>query len=72
MIVNLRDIDDATAVYFEAIEFHQIDDLIDFIKRSGGVYSTKAAEHLPFHSYQIVLDGSSEAFAEIIVGKEEE
>lgn len=71
MIVKLRDISESDPVYFEAIEFYQIDDLIEFIKKTGGVYSSKASNELPFHSYQIVLDGS-EAFAEIIVGKEEE
>lgn len=70
MKVKLRHIDDADAVDFcEVGNPAEIEGVIAFIQRSGGVYCNGIDQ--PFHSYQLVLD-SCEAYAEILIGEDEE
>lgn len=67
MQVRIRHIDEVEPVDFDEVHYDELPGLIEFIKRSGGVYTS--GKHEPFHSYQLVLDG--EAYAEIVVGAEE-
>lgn len=72
MKIKIRHIDDVKAVDFCTIAGpHELDGVIDLISGSGGVYDHSRCETVPFHSYQLVLDGG-EAYAEILIGEDEE
>lgn len=68
MQVKLRHIDESKAVPFTECRHDELNDVIALIKSSGGVY---VDDTLPFHSYQLVMD-ENEAWAEIIIGPEDE
>lgn len=68
MKVKIRHIDDGNAIDFTECRYDELDGVIDFIKKSGGVYCKGNTE--PFYSYQLCLD-DNEAYAEIIIGNEE-
>lgn len=69
MKVFVRHIDNAEGVFFTECEFDQLDDVIALVRRSGGFLCD--GEHEEFHSYQLVCD-EGVAYAEIIIGSEEE
>ena len=69
MRVKIRHFEDVDAAFFTEIEYTELDDLILFIKRTGGVYCKGNTQ--PFHSYQLICDGL-EAYAEIIIGDEKD
>jgi hypothetical protein len=68
MQVKMRHIDDGEAAHFTEIHHTELDGLIEFIKRSGGVQAR--GDYQPFHSYQIVFD-EGEAYVEILIGEGE-
>jgi len=68
MKVKVRHFEEYPPFPFTKIKFTQIDELIEFVKKSGGIYID--GEFYPFHSYQLKIDGG-EAFAEILVGEEQ-
>lgn len=69
MIVKIRPIEEAEAAYFDDVDFHCLDEVIALIQRAGGI-ELEGKGIAPFHSYQIVKNGS-EVYAEIIVGDDE-
>ena len=80
MKVKIRHIEAAESVPFgEAKNEDELQDMIRFIGRSGGVYVTVDTQQwqltgedtFPFHSYQLVLD-EGEFFAELLIGVEDD
>lgn len=68
MQVRVRHIEQATGGdVLCSIHFTELEDLITFIKRSGGFYNDGYMH--PFHSYQLVRDELG-AYVEIIYGEE--
>lgn len=67
MEIYIRHIDQATPVPFDTVPFSEIDDLIAFVRRSGGVYWD--GDLRPFFAYQLVLDDDA-GYCEIIIGEE--
>lgn len=71
MQVKVRYIQASRPTPFTEIDFLDLDALIQFVKESGGIYCF--GNDQPFHSYQLVLeDDGSAAYAELIVGDEED
>jgi hypothetical protein len=66
MNVRVRHLEEAESVFFTEIEFDQLDQLIVFVKNSGGfLFEGNLYE---FGSYQLVIDGG-ESYAELLLGK---
>jgi hypothetical protein len=71
MKVKIRHIEAAESVPFgEAKNECELQEMIRFIGRSGGVYMT-GEDTFPFHSYQLVLD-EGEFFAELLIGADDD
>lgn len=66
MKVFVREISGDTPYLFTECDPLKLDELIAFIKASGGFYASGA--HREFNSYQLVID-DDKAFAEILVGE---
>lgn len=65
MEVRLRYVHEAEGKYFTDCSHDELEDVIAFVKRAGGVYCGGGEQE--FHSFQLCLDETG-AYAEIIIG----
>ena len=70
MEIKIRHMAEANGQYFTTCHHSELGEVIDFIKRAGGVFAC-GNDSEPFHSYQIVLDETG-AWVEILVGERDE